>query len=152
MCQHRHHAILLCLSECTAIITAVKTEAGSQQYIYNDVIADLNSNVIYYRLNVVDKNGENILSKVARINVGKETGIGLSPNPANDIVHLSVHNLTGNAIISLYDVKGRLLRSFNADIGNTLVIPLSVSSLPKGIYYIQVFVNNKVYKQKLIKE
>ncbi len=89
---------------------------------------------IYYRLNMVDKDGSFSYSKVVSVSITNyELGITVYPNPAKSSVTIS-----GNHIVSVQvlDNMGRILKiqAFK-DATNPI---LSVGALPVGVYHLHV--------------
>ncbi len=57
-------------------------------------------------------------------------------------------------MVRLIDNAGKqlMLKSFTVYNGNNSVLVDQLGSLPKGIYVIQVMLNNKLYNQKIVKK
>ncbi len=63
----------------------------------------------------------------------------LYPNPAKDLVNISVANPQGNTVnIHLYDVKGNKLATFNAGEFTNKTIALPLQQLTAGTYWLQI--------------
>ena len=75
----------------------------------------------------------------------------LSPNPASDFVNLNFNNLTGDASIELYDVMGRVVKTYPiAEVSGA--INVDVSPFASGIYMVVLKENGIVSLQrKLVK-
>lgn len=72
--------------------------------------------------------------------------ITLSPNPNDGVMTLNYHlNENDNAVLMLYDITGRIISNFQINTKNTL-LNIDESELNAGIYYYNLRVNNKVYK------
>jgi len=71
--------------------------------------------------------------KLVNIEEPNEISFTVLPNPAQD--KLTIHHSKEIGNISLYDLSGRLLRSFTVDETNTV---LDISDLDIGIYFITV--------------
>ncbi|SIS81708.1 Por secretion system C-terminal sorting domain-containing protein [Kaistella chaponensis] len=71
--------------------------------------------------------------------------ISISPNPVKaELLINNIQNITG---VKIYDSEGRLLKSIKT---NSKTV--EVSSLMKGIYYLEIVTPTKNYKIKFIKE
>ncbi len=69
------------------------------------------------------------------------------PNPTNGIIHLS--GLSFENILEVYDVNGTLIYK-TENIQNNSTINLS--HLTRGIYFLNIFNNNKYFQQKIVIE
>lgn len=89
-------------------------------------------------------------------NVGMEdlegkTDVHIFPNPAKDEVTMEIRNAKGYIEWMLIDMDGRIVESGNIPVGEEQkVTVIEVSHLPKGIYYLQVQEETKVFTRKLI--
>lgn len=74
------------------------------------------------------------------------------PNPATQNVSIEVNgNSNTNALITVYDLNGRLMFSENKMVLQGLnTLKINVSSLTKGIYLIKTRIEGKLYSNKLI--
>ena len=70
------------------------------------------------------------------------------PNPANKIITIQT-NKAGEKTINLKDISGRQLQSRTFDSPGTR---LNISSLPEGVYVIEMKVSNRLYTEKLVVE
>ena len=88
----------------------------------------------YYRLKQVDYDGKTEYSHVISeyFSAKGHVDVQMYPNPARDLLFIQ-HQLTGQAKVTLFDIYGKVVLA--AD----LVHPIDVSSLPEGIYYVQVY-------------
>lgn len=70
--------------------------------------------------------------------IAKGKTLQLHPNPANNILHISMSDASiGNAVtLSVYDITGRKMNVSYTTIGNTL--DADVSALPAGVYNIRL--------------
>ena len=79
--------------------------------------------------------------------------LSLSPNPARDRVTIGLHfDKELQARITLLDMTGRPLQTQNLSMRHGSIV-FELSSLPKGIYLVQLFANDQILATKrLIKE
>lgn len=128
-------------------INAVNRLQGND-YSFTDNHPTTISNKIYYRLEMVDRNGLISFSSIAIINLTGKTKISIGPNPASDYI-----TVTGNSIqfISIYDNEGRLLQSSNWNGVSSIL--LSLSTFTRGLYQIKVTnTNGDVETRQVIKK
>ncbi|MGB3342654.1 MAG: T9SS type A sorting domain-containing protein [Aequorivita sp.] len=88
---------------------------------------------------------ENILAK-GQVEFSSE--VKVFPNPASDLVTVSIKDKMENPEIKMYDIMGKLVKQEQFESGNNL--QFSVSNLSKGIYYLQISSNGKEMSKKLI--
>jgi hypothetical protein len=76
----------------------------------------------------------------------------VAPNPANDLINVYYSmNLAGQATLEIVNVLGQVMYSqgvYAADPMNR--IPVDVSTLSEGVYYVQLRSGNNKMMQKLI--
>jgi hypothetical protein len=125
-------------------------------YVLNDQLFNVNSDIVYYRLRIVDKNGKFTYSKTIAVKLEQpENVLSVFPNPLNDYTTLSIFaTKPSTGMIRLIDNTGKqlLIKSFNVSNGSNSVLVDQLGYLPKGIYVIQVMLNNKLYNQKIVKK
>jgi len=71
--------------------------------------------------------------------------ISISPNPASS--NLTIHGLNPNSIVTIYDLKGKVLISREMTSNQ-----MDISNLPKGIYTLRVLDKNGIVTKKVIKQ
>lgn len=110
----------------------------------------------YYRLKIIDNDGSFVYSNVAEVKI-KGTAInvsGASPNPFIDKVEITVETVQPEALkITVSDMKGRAVRSFNVNIGggSRKIAVADLVSLSAGTYTLTVSTQKDVLTQKIIK-
>lgn len=93
----------------------------------------------YYRLKMIDKDGQFTYSPVRVVNMkqGNET-IALIPNPSSDYTNIIFNTTPGKASISLFDEAGRKVFSTTLKDDNTNVYRLSTKSFATGVYVLKI--------------
>jgi len=134
---------------------AVIPAAGFSNQLLNYEFTDgqMNSGLMYYRLNQVDINGDNkIYGPIAVDCENNSNNIALTfPNPSKSGFTLVINqnDLIGNAIVEIRDTKGAMVYSNAVNIEEgTNQINFSEAFAP-GIYYITV--TNGKAKSKVVK-
>ena len=110
--------------------------SGNNTYSYTDDLSTLNPSVtvVYYRLQMVDKDGSYTYSITVSISLGTHTALfSFSPNPAKDMVRISSNDIRE---VRLTDNTGRVVLRQSCN-GNSQV-NISVAGLSHGLYMIQV--------------
>ncbi len=101
----------------------------------------------YYRLKQIDYDGGFEFSKViSAIYNSDETFIEVYPNPAKDRIELKGPDAE-YANIKIINNVGRILMELEGP--GTLI---DISSLPKGLYYLSIQLDNKIFLERIIKE
>jgi hypothetical protein len=125
-------------------------------YSINDQLYNVNSNVVYYRLRIVDTDGKYAYSKIIPVKLDQpESSISVYPNPVDNYTIVNLYSdKPGTGLLRLIDDAGRqmMTKSFTVINGNNSLMVDQLGHLPKGIYVIQLMVNNNLYNQKIVKK
>jgi hypothetical protein len=107
-------------------------------------------------LRIVDNDGKYNYSKIIPVKLDQpENSISVYPNPVDNYAIVNLYSdKPGNGVLRLIDEAGRqiLVKSFTVIGGNNNLTVDQLSHLPKGIYVIQVMLNNNLYNQKIVKK
>ncbi len=121
-------------------------------------ILDLNpaSGLNYYRLKMIAKDGKSTYSKVVTVNFKDAAAYSFTayPNPVGNILKLDIVSpATEPAIIILRDMFGRVMmtKSITLTKGNHIV-PVEVTSLPKGAFFITLQLRDQRFSRKVVKQ
>ncbi len=125
-----------------AKVTASHSAPGKAFYTADDRHASF-TNTLYYRLKINYANGSIAYSSVAQITPEQDKpGIKVSPNPANDLLHIAYTSATAGKIrIKVADMTGRQLidRVFVVAKGTNSITLGEVLDMPAGSYILQVY-------------
>ncbi len=102
---------------------------GASKYSFIDN-TNLNGTV-YYRLEIVDKNGSISYSEIRTLSIINYQ-LSITPNPAKDFVTIAAKNLKD---IHILDNTGRVVISKEGILTNTITI--DISNLAKGLYFVK---------------
>lgn len=119
---------------------------ASNTYTFNDA-AGLSSTNTYYRLKIVDNNGNYKYSSIVRLANGQGIKVSVYPNPASDVV--TVSGLKANDNIKLLSIDGKLLLQQNASGAQSMIV--NIAKYKPGTYILQVKNDAEVSQQKIIK-
>jgi serine protease AprX len=72
------------------------------------------------------------------------------PNPTNDVLNVAVSDFEGEAVISLYDIRGAKLMSENKYISGEIMV--DISSYTSGMYFLIVDTPQGKFTQKVYKK
>ncbi len=106
----------------------------------------------YYRIKAVSKTTGKYSNQVI-IRSKPKNSTSLSPNPANDVVHVTVESVNSTLVkINVLDAAGKhiLSQSHQVYSGTNNFELNEVSALQKGVYIVQIVLNDKVFNQRLI--
>ena len=93
---------------------------------------------MYYRLEIVDKNGAISYSVIKEISVGNDKELQVFPNPTSGNVTVS-SNAFNIKTISIIDIFGRTVMEKQADCANNVQLDFGKES--KGVYIIKTISN-----------
>lgn len=127
---------------------------SSNNYTYLDITAQRGTN--YYRLAMVDNNGNYTYSKTIMVNVDIK-GISVMivyPNPFSRRVQIRVNSDKAEKVaINIINSSGVLMSSQEAftQVGDNNISIKKVDALPDGVYYIEVASSTRSLKTKVMK-
>jgi hypothetical protein len=130
-------------------VAAGGNSSTTRWYQFNDASPLAGTN--FYRLRIIDQDGNSELSKIARVYVGKEIHIGITPNPARNFVNVYVENNDGPSTIQLTDLSGRVVKQF-AIAGGSQNISINIAGNPAGVYFVKLITAKTVKTEKLVIE
>ncbi len=121
---------------------------GAGDYTYKDISTDnLRLSKLYYRLEIVDKDGSKSYSEIRELSMDNGQLI-ISPNPAKDKVTITGTNIKQ---VRLLDNTGKIV--VVKEVSNKEAINMSITQLPKGLYMVQATYNDGSTKaEKLVVE
>jgi hypothetical protein len=125
-----------------------RNQPGTYQYLDAKPLPGTN----YYRLKQTDRDGNTNYSQVIAIQVERNQGIWVYPNPVNTgILYLVPHGTDAAAPFTyrLYSIAGAVVRMGTIPAGNHAPVQLDVRQLPKGIYIVEAQQGNQVAREKL---
>ncbi len=138
----------------TGIVNGLVELNKEQAFNFTDNITGISSDVIYYRLKAVGKNGEIKYSNVLVVRqVADNIKVTMMPNPANSYVTLNIQaDKNIQAQITLIDKTGRKVLTQSAKLGNGFNnITISLDKIPQGVYALIIeTAADKTVKQLMI--
>lgn len=82
---------------------------------------------------------------------GPGSRITVYPNPARDILNISIHGIGNKMTLTFFDVNGRSVYQENlVNIPHEFVEQIDISKFVKGVYFIKMMDNQSLYIVKLI--
>ena len=139
-----------------AIVFAQERNSNSlRQYNYTDNVSAVNSSMVYYRLKIVDIDGNSKFSEVELIRLAKgeqTSNIMVYPNPTHSELRITIPDSWQGKSVSynILNVHGSLLKQ--KMISNAAQTELmNIADLPVGIYVINVITGNETSTKRIVK-
>ena len=129
-------------------------ETGS--YSFDDIVTESNRLPVFYRIKIIDINGNVSYSKVINLISSPEvtTRFHVLPNPVKTRAELMfINDHTTIAKIGVFNTSsGKMIHSFSSrlEIGTTFVSIPESQSWPNGLYLIRAVVDDQILNQKMI--
>jgi hypothetical protein len=123
------------------------------EYIDTKLPIDRNTTIFYYRLRMVDNDGEFDYSDVRKVSftLVDDTTVKIYPNPANSIVRvntLTSQVLDKDATTRIFDVNGKII--FEQVISENGINSIDISRIPANVYFIEVNIGTEQFIEKLV--
>jgi len=130
--------------------------SSASTYQYKDANVSTETNVVYYRLEMIDKGKDaGVYSPVQVVRFGKEAeAIKLTtfPNPASDQVRVTLPNSWQNKPVLIQMFNGNGINVQTMQVGNaSQTESLQLNKLSKGFYIIKATCNGQVAEQHIVK-
>ncbi len=122
------------------------TISSLQEYLFTD--KERSSGNVYYRLAQYDFDGSVQYSQILSLE-RSASRILVSPNPFSSSVNLFVQSNEGLVEIQWMDLQGKILGRSSVPANEVTSIG---SQLAPGIYILEINTNEKIHRQKIIKE
>ncbi len=136
-------------------VNSTGNSISEKQYTFLDQQPDKQGD-LFYRMRIVNEDGSFSFSPVRKISFDEARLWQVYPNPSAGLFNLYYQaNVGAQVMVSLYDVKGRLVKQ-EVKSGNGLPqkieIDLSSAAFANGIYLLQVTTGGKTNSFKLYKQ
>lgn len=101
-------------------------------------------------------NFKNIVLDWSPSNIGLDElsgdkGMGLYPNPGSDKIYFRFNSIEcENAILRVFNDNGQIVMEGTLDLLPSMLLPLNIKELPKGVYFVKVEAGNNVFNEKLV--
>ncbi|MBA4139952.1 MAG: lamin tail domain-containing protein [Segetibacter sp.] len=128
-------------------VNAAGNSGTERRYIFNDNKPFSGTN--FYRLKQVDKDDRSAISKVVKVYFGNALTITLSPNPAKDLVTVTLNNFAEQTTLQVLSNTGQVLKQQIVR-ANTQRIPIKINGLSPGVYLVKAISEGKIYTVTLV--
>ena len=130
-------------------------EQESANYTYDDNVGQLASGIVYYRLRIIDINGNTTFSKViaAPFGSGEASKLLIAPNPVKkqaQFILTADHD--ANVQIKIFNTSGALIHTTAslARKGRSIIMIPGVQQWPTGVYIVRATVGEEIIVDKLV--
>ena len=86
------------------------------------------------------------------INEVNTTAINVHPNPTNDIINVSIENITSDVTITVYNSVGQVVYMQNESVDNSLNTTINLGDLSNGTYILQVRSEEGIWMKRVVKK
>jgi hypothetical protein len=127
-------------------VQAVGNSNRRQDYTFTD--EKINKGANYYRLKMVDRDGSFQYSKVISTNNNHKGKVNIFPNPAQDLLNITVESYSDEVIVEIFNLNGQSIKRSSLSYNR-----LNISDLSEGMYFVQVSDENGqiLLREKLLK-
>ena len=123
---------------------------GSGEYSFTDKLTSESNQTIYYRLEIIDKDGSKTYSQEKQVTIeNKSQRINIFPNPAKNHITININQLNGKVNLVLTDLCGKQIKNQMLHFGNNII---DIAGLGKGTYLASIITNEERKTQKIIIE
>lgn len=125
------------------------------KFSYQDTETNFNSNIIYYRIKVIRKDGVSKYSNIltVRISSTNNSKLRISPNPASSLVNINFYSaLRANMDIQLLDMTGKIVlrEQRMAESGQNNITLTQLNRLSEGMYTIIVQIGDRFERERIV--
>jgi hypothetical protein len=145
--------------EVAGSVRATGNSSMSNTYQFTDVNISrvAMGKTVYYRLRIVDADGEFEYSPIVAVSFEDRTkpAVNVYPNPFNTNVSIQVTaDMDAKAIITIVDLYGKTVAEMAREVvkGDNIIGLDSLQHLAAGVYFVKVNAGNSEMVTKLIKE
>jgi hypothetical protein len=132
----------------------VKAKGNSRQfYSFADNVDNIKGNKVYYRLQMMDKDGKYTVSKIISLTLDFFAGsLKIYPNPVKDQLYVLFNAESPcNGILRILNASGTIIHTETVSTSAN-VINVSVSRMAKGVYYVQLITNEGIQRTTFVKD
>jgi hypothetical protein len=130
--------------------TVQANDNSTPETAYSLTDASPASGVNYYRLMIQSIDGTYTYSPIRMVNLSSVTGITVFPNPANNVVNVSLGNAGSELTIRLISPQGQPLQSLITGSAGNSVVSMNTGTYPAGVYFLQVSGPDKILKTSTV--
>jgi hypothetical protein len=133
-------------------INAVGDSTQITSYGFTDAGAsNAGINKLYYRLQIVDKDGKLTYSNIATVQIENGKLFVIYPNPVRDQLLITSDTSLNNSQIRIFDPDGKVV--YQKQVSNTqaATTKINVSGFGNGVYYLQLITGSNTRTTRFLK-
>ena len=123
-------------------VQAAGESETKKEYQMNDKLpAQLRSDVVYYRVKLVDQDGKVTYSNIVVVRISRKPGVTVWPNPFLSNVTISITTESETTIdVNMIDVSGKVLKTITQSVprGISQISLKDLDQLPAGVYLMEI--------------
>ena len=135
-------------------VTKINTQRGGN-YAYTDDVSAINTSTVYYRLQMVDHDGNYTYSgTIAVLLKTRKAQLSIFPNPVKETLYVQLISAKSEKLsIQIIDMKGSVLQQqvVSVTAGN-ISLSFNASKLTKGTYLLLIKSGNLVQQKQFVKD
>lgn len=132
-----------------SIATIPPKHSGQQRTTYQFRDQEPGAGALYYRIRQLDINGRTTFSNIVAVSLHSINGLRFFPNPVESILTIEYDHGFNNAVLSIYDSRGRLC--LESKLSGAGAHQVNVQHLPKGMYHASIPGDKKQIKFTFLK-
>lgn len=120
---------------------AGESETRKDYQLTDKLPAQLRSDIIYYRVKLVDNDGKVTYSNIVVVRISKKPGVTVWPNPFLSNVTISITTESETIIdVNMIDVSGKVLKTISQSVprGISQISLKDLDQLPAGVYLMEI--------------
>lgn len=133
----RYNSLSTTLSLKTAVTKSYVLDDNNSAYGWN-----------YYRIKIIDDNGNTSYSKIIKIWKGKTLEVKIYPTVTTDEIKINLPSSSSIFNLQLVNSAGQVVQQLST---NKQALSLSLKSLSKGVYFIKIIDSRQAIVQRFIK-
>ncbi|MDE3249964.1 MAG: T9SS type A sorting domain-containing protein, partial [Bacteroidota bacterium] len=128
---------------------------GNNNYKTNDDISAVSASVLYYRIKIIDKNGNSRYSATVSVNNKAFNKLSVTPNPFVNYIQVQVPSDKAQAgMMRIVAASGQTVYSQHVQLvkgQNSFTID-GLSNVAKGVYYFELQQGQTITREKIMKQ
>jgi hypothetical protein len=136
-------------------VTSAVPQNTAARFTYQDADPDVKSNIIYYRIKVVSKDGVSKYSNILTVRISAQNNgkLKISPNPASSSVNISFYSaLRGTMELQILDMTGKIVlrEQRTVESGQNSITLNQLSRLSEGVYTIFIRTGDRMERERIV--
>ena len=136
-------------------VTSSVPQNTAARFTYQDADPDVNSNILYYRIKVISKDGVSKYSNILTVRISTQNNgkLKISPNPASSSINISFYSaLRGTMELQILDMTGKLVlrEQRTVESGQNSITLNQLSRLSEGVYTILIHTSDRWERERIV--